>query len=681
MRVYELAKQLDLDNKTVIDRLSELGVEVSSNFNAVSDADVDRLEKALAANAPAPQVSKTKSKKKAKPTKKTKPTVKTRPRPAAKSRPQPEPPVETEPGIDLGPEAATGTEAGPASDVEIDREPQSEASTPEEQAVAVTIEGSMTVEQLAEEAGDQSDVIGVAEDRQLLGDLPEAVPENLETRGPVVTIMGHVDHGKTLLLDALRQTDVADREAGGITQHIGASAVEFKGRRIVLVDTPGHEAFTRMRARGAQITDLVVLVVAADDGVMPQTLEAIDHARAAGVPILVAINKIDRAEANVDRAKQQLAERNLVPDDWGGDTVCVAVSAKEKQNLDELLEMILLSADLLELQADPSLPARGVVLEAKLDRRRGAVATLLIQQGTLRVGESLVAGPVSAKVRAMVESMGKSVKEAGPATAVEVLGFAEVPQAGDSFQVVKVNALARRVADLRQERQRVESLASSQRFTLEDLHQRLREEELTKLAVVVKADTQGSVEVLSDALRKLATDRIQIDIIRAGVGGITETDILLASASEAMIVGFNVRPERGAADAATREKVELRLYTVIYQLIDEIRQAMQGRLEPIFEERELGAADVRETFRIPRTGTIAGCYITSGKFNRDAKVRLLRDSRIIFEGRVGSLRRFKEDVREVQQGYECGIGIANFNDVKVGDLIEAFEVKEITPSN
>ena len=435
-----------------------------------------------------------------------------------------------------------------------------------------------------------------------------------------------------------------------------------------------------MRARGAEITDLVVLVVAADDGVMPQTREAIDHARAAGAPIIVAINKIDRPEANVDRVKQQLAELNLAPEDWGGTTVCVAVSAKMKENLSELLEMILLSAELLELQANPNVSATGVVLEAELDRRRGAVATLLVQQGTLRPGDSLVAGAQSCKVRALIDSLGKQVKEAPPATAVEVLGFDGVPQAGDMFQSVEALAVARRVAKIRQERDRKSSLSGTTRLTLEDLHERIREGDVTKLAVVLKADAQGSVEVLRDALRRLSSEKVKVEVMRAGVGGITEMDVMLGAASDAIIVGFNVRPERGVADAAERQGVDLRLYTVIYQLIDDVKQAMVGRLEPTLEEEALGAAEVRDTFRIPRTGTIAGCYVTDGKITRDARLRLLRDSVIIFESNVGSLRRFKEDVNEVQRGYECGIGIANFNDVKIGDVIEAFKVVETTPA-
>jgi len=432
-----------------------------------------------------------------------------------------------------------------------------------------------------------------------------------------------------------------------------------------------------MRLRGAQVTDIVVLVVAADDGVMPQTVEAIDHARAAEVPIIVAINKIDSPNANIDRVKQQLAENNLAPESWGGDTVTVEVSAKLKQNINDLLEMIILTAELQELKASPKVPARGSVLEAELDRQRGPVATLLVEEGTLRVGDNMIVGAESGKVRAMVDDRGKQLKEAPPSTAIEVLGLSGVPEAGDNFQVVEATALARKVSDIRQDRQRRESLAAGSRLTLDDLHAQLRAGERVEMPVLIKADAQGSVEVLRDSLSKLSGDKVEVKIIHAAPGGITESDVLLASASNAIIVGFNVRPERGVADIASREGVDLRLYTIIYQLLDEFKQAMIGKLQPEFKENALGSAEVRETFRVPRAGTIAGCYITDGKITRNSRVRLVRDSVIVFEGKVGSLRRFKDDVAEVQQGFECGIGIANFNDVKIGDVIEAFEMEQL----
>jgi translation initiation factor IF-2 len=503
-------------------------------------------------------------------------------------------------------------------------------------------------------------------------------PENLHPRAPVVTVMGHVDHGKTSLLDALRSTDVAAGEAGGITQHIGASTVDVDSRKVVFIDTPGHEAFTRMRARGAKVTDLVVLVVAADDGLMPQTLEAIDHARAANVPIVVAINKIDKPDAQPERVKRQLADRNLMPEEWGGDTVVVEVSAKEKRNLPHLLEMILLVGDMRQLKANPDAPAAGTVLESRVDKGRGPVATVLVQNGSLRVGDVFICGSVYGKVRAMFDDRGKPTREAGPSTPVEVLGLQGVPQAGDQFQVAD-EAKARHVVEYRQAKQREASLARSAtgRITLDQLHEQLKAGEVKELPVVIKADVQGSVEVLSEVLPKLSTDQVKLKIIHASVGAVAETDVLLASASNAIIIAFNVRPERKASDLALQENVDIRTHTIIYELVDEIKKAMTGMLEPVFKESFLGRLDVRDTFRIKGVGQIAGCYVLEGVVRRDAEVRLLRDNVVIFTGRIGSLRRFKEDVAEVRAGYECGVGIANFSDVKVGDVIECFTVQKL----
>jgi translation initiation factor IF-2 len=505
----------------------------------------------------------------------------------------------------------------------------------------------------------------------------EEAPEDLEPRAPVVTIMGHVDHGKTTLLDFIRKTKVAESEAGGITQHIGAYQVETKGKRIVFIDTPGHEAFTRMRARGAQVTDIVVLVVAADDGVMPQTLEAIDHARAAGVPILVAVNKIDKPGAQPDRVKQQLSDRGLIPEDWGGDTIMVEVSAKTGANIDLLLEMILLMAEMLELKANPRRAASGVVLEARLDRGRGAVATLLVQNGTLHVGDNFIAGSSWGRIRAMLNDRGEPIQQAGPSSAVEILGLQGVPQAGDAFQVVEDLAAAKEMAEFRLQQLRQEELAETSRLRLDDLYAQLQTGAVKELPIVLKADTQGSVEVLEDALTRLSNDQVRIDVIHKGVGGITESDVLLASASNAVVVGFNVRPDASARAAAEKENVEIRLYSVIYEVAEEIRQAMQGLLAPTTTERVLGRAEVRETFRVPRVGTVAGCYVTEGMLTRNSLVRLLRDNVVVYEGRVGSLKRFKDDVSEVRSGYECGLSIANFNDIKVGDVIEAFAREEV----
>jgi translation initiation factor IF-2 len=497
-------------------------------------------------------------------------------------------------------------------------------------------------------------------------------------RAPVVTVMGHVDHGKTSLLDAIRETEVAAGEAGGITQHIGAYETRVDGKRIVFIDTPGHEAFTRMRARGAKVTDIVVLVVGADDGVMPQTEEAIDHARAAGVPIVVAINKIDKPDAQPERVKRQLSDRKLMPEEWGGDTVMVEVSAKTKKNIEKLLEMILLVGDLRELKADPDAPASGTVLESRVDKGRGPVATVLVQNGTLHVGDVFIVGAVYGKVRAMFDDRGQPIKKAGPATPVEVLGLQGVPEAGDQFQVAD-EAKARHIVEYRQSKQREATLAktaSSGRLTLDQLHEQLRAGELKELPVVVKADVQGSVEVLNEMLPKLSNDQVKLKVIHASVGAVTETDVLLASASNAVIVAFNVRPERKASDLAQREGVDIRLHTIIYELLDELKKAVSGLLSPVIKETYLGRAEVRDTFRVKGVGMIAGCSVQDGILKRDADVRVLRDNVVIYTGRISSLRRFKEDANEVRQGFECGVGVSNFSDVKVGDILECFKMEK-----
>ncbi len=503
--------------------------------------------------------------------------------------------------------------------------------------------------------------------------------ERPEPRPPVVTIMGHVDHGKTSLLDAIRETRVTEQEAGGITQHIGAYTVSIHDKRVTFLDTPGHEAFTAMRARGAKATDIVVLVVAADDGVMPQTVEAINHASAAGVPIIVAINKIDKPGANIDRVRNALAEHNLIPEAWGGQTIFVEVSAKQKLGLNTLLEMILLQAEVLELKADPHRMGKGTVVEAKLDRGRGPVATVLVQTGSLKVGDAFVVGSFSGRVRALLTDTGAKVQEAGPSIPVEVVGLLGVPEAGDAFVVVRDERLARQIADERAHRQRIADLAAAgSRVTLDDLYARIKEGDVKELAIVIKADVQGSAEALSEAVEKLPTAAVKLRVIHKGVGGITETDILLASASRAIIIGFNVRPEPKAAALAEREGVDIRLYTIIYDAIADIKAAMEGLLEPILKERVLGRAEVRQVFSIAKVGTIGGCYVLDGTIARSAAgVRVIRDSVQVYQGRLGSLRRFKDDVREVQQGYECGIGVENFNDLKVGDILEVFTIEKI----
>ena len=500
---------------------------------------------------------------------------------------------------------------------------------------------------------------------------------NLQPRAPVVTVMGHVDHGKTSLLDAIRETEVAAGEAGGITQHIGAYEARADGRRIVFIDTPGHEAFTRMRARGAKVTDVVVLVVAADDGVMPQTEEAIAHAKAAKVPIVVAVNKIDKPDALPERVKRQLADRGLMPEEWGGETVMVEVSARTKQSLPRLLEMILLVSDLRELKADPDAPASGVVLESRMDRGRGPVATVLVQNGTLHVGDVFIVGAVYGKDRAMFTDRGQPIKEAGPSTPVEVLGLQGVPEAGDQFQVAD-EAKARHIVEYRQAKQREASLAKTAtgRFTLDQLHEQLRAGEVKELPVVIKADVQGSVEVLSEMLPKISNDQVKLEVIQASVGGVTESDVILAAASKAIIVAFNVRPERKATELAQREGVDIRLHTIIYELLDELKKAVSGLLAPVIKETYLGRAEVRDTFRIKGAGVIAGCFVQDGMLKRDTDVRVLRDNVVVYTGKLISLRRFKEDVNEVRGGYECGAGISNFNDVKVGDVLECFKIEK-----
>jgi len=507
----------------------------------------------------------------------------------------------------------------------------------------------------------------------------EESPAEATPRPPVVTIMGHVDHGKTTLLDSIRATNVAEGEAGGITQHIGAYKVRISdpdspayGREIVFLDTPGHEAFTRMRSRGAKATDIVVLVVAADDGVMPQTLEAIDHAHAAEVPIIVAVNKIDKPEALPDRVKKQLADRGLVPEEWGGKTVFVDVSAKKKTNLNLLMEMICLVADLAELKATPERASTGVVLEAKLDRGRGPVATVLVQNGTLNAGDNFVVGNVFGKVRAMFDDRGAALESAPPSTPVEILGLEGLPQAGDQFVVVADRDKARGISEYREQKAREAALAKSSRVSLEGLAEQIKTAGTKELNIILKGDVQGSVEVLSDLLSKLSNDKVRLKLLRSGVGAITETDVLLASASNAIIIGFNVRPERKAQELAEQEEVDIRLHSIIYELQDEIKRAMSGLLEPTIKETYQGRAEVLETFRIPKVGTVAGCRVIDGLIKRDAEVRLLRDNVVVFKGKVGSLRRFKDDAKEVTNGMECGISIANYGDVKVGDVIEAF---------
>ena len=529
---------------------------------------------------------------------------------------------------------------------------------------------------LAREFGASTATVSYEEEAmQAVEEAEEA--KDLQKRAPVVTIMGHVDHGKTSLLDAIREANVAAREAGGITQHIGAYTVDMNGRKIVFIDTPGHEAFTRMRARGAKVTDVVVLVVAADDGVMPQTIEAIDHAKAAGVPILVAINKIDKPEAQPDRIKQQLSDRGLMWETWGGDTVMVEVSARTHQGIDSLLEMILLVSDLQDLKANPNRPAMGTVLEAQLDRGRGPVATVLVRNGTLNVGDYFICGSVFGKVRAMISDRGAQMRKAEPATPVEVLGLDSLPEVGDDFQVVTDTSKAQQIVKFRDLKEREAALAKSGRLTLEQLHKQMEAGEVKELPIIIKADVGGSAEVLVETLQKLSNDKVKIRVIRSGVGAINESDVLLASASNAVIIGFNVRPERAASAVAEQEKVDIRLHTIIYNLTDEIKRAMTGLLEPVFREVYKGKAEVRETFRITKVGNVAGCLVQDGTIPSRSDVRLLRDNVVVYTGKISSLRRFKDDVSEVKSGQECGITLENYADVKQGDIIEAFVTERV----
>ena len=547
--------------------------------------------------------------------------------------------------------------------------------------VMATINQSLdkdAIEMLAEDLG--LNIVVTEEEPELEEpgiDLHEDSESDLQPRPPIITVMGHVDHGKTSLLDAIRNTNVTAGESGGITQHIGASEVEINGKKIVFLDTPGHEAFTTMRARGAQVTDIAVLVVAADDGVMPQTVESISHAKAAGVPIIVAINKMDKPGANPDRVKQELTEHGILVEDWGGDVISVPVSAKKGEGITDLLEMILLQAEVLELKANPDRLAMGTVIEARLDKAKGPVATLLVSNGTLKSGQSVVAGTTSGKIRVMTDFKGKPIRKAGPATAVEILGLSDVPAAGDTFNVVRDDKTAREIAANRKEKMREEVLAKNASMTLDKLFSQIQEGEAKELNLIVKADVQGSVGAIISSLEKLETPEVKINVVHSGVGTVNESDVMLAETSNAIIIGFNVRPTTAVMNQAAAADVEIRLYRVIYDIIDEIQDAMKGMLDPEYKEEVLGKAEVRDTFRVPNIGIIGGCYVTEGIVKRNAQIRLVRDGIVIHEGVISSLKRFKDDAREVAQGYECGLGIEKYNDIKPGDIIECFNMVEV----
>ncbi len=705
MRVHELAKELGVASKDLLLALDQMGVSGKSASSSVPEELVPRLRasggKASAVAKPReilepPPQPRKRAKKVAAPV--AAPVavpapalaaVPAEPKPAAAPSPRARTgaaaPVRerraAEPAAPVGPVLRVVRGATPQTIAEkVDRSPADIVKIlflAGERVTATTSLSDESIELIGADIGYETEIVGLAEEA---GDsfADEVVDETkLEARAPVVTIMGHVDHGKTKLLDAIRNTDVVAGEFGGITQHIGAYQVHVGEREITFIDTPGHEAFTAMRARGAKVTDIVVLVVAADDGVMPQTVEALDHAKAAGVPIVVAVNKIDKEEADPNRTRTQLVERGLVPAEWGGDTEFVDVSAKEGTNLPALLETILVVADLEELRADPTGFARGTVIEAHLDKGRGPVATVLVQKGSLEVGDALVSASAFARVRAMLDENGGQVVSAGPSRPVQLLGWSQVPESGGEFQEVEDEREARHMAESREARERAAELVTQRRPSLQDLMRRAERAESPELNLVLKADVQGSLGALTDSLLKLPQDEVRINIIHSGAGGITEYDVSLAIASDAVVIGFNVRPDTNARELAAKEGVDVRLYRVIYDAIDEIKAALSGMLKPEERERILGEAEVRQTFRVPKLGLVAGSYMKSGTIRRNAQARLVRDGVVVYEGRVASLRRFKDDVAEVREGFECGIGLENFQDVKEGDVIEAFEVEEV----
>jgi translation initiation factor IF-2 len=695
VRIHELAKELGTKSKELVEALEQMGYAGLTASSSVPDEAVPRLRasggKAVAGGKPR--------------------VVTEEPLPTRRRRrPKPE---EAPPVVEPAPQEAAGDgQAAPATAPEeavvaVPEAEQAAARIPRgitvkdladrlgtdattlikrlfEAGEMVTITQSLSdeaVELLARDAGVQVEIVAPEEEEEEEEEEEDVDPARLRPRPPVVTVMGHVDHGKTLLLDAIRESDVISGEAGGITQHIGAYQVHQNGNLVTFIDTPGHEAFTAMRARGAQVTDIAVLVVAADDGVMPQTLEAIDHARAAGVPIVVAVNKVDKPEADPTRVRQQLAEQGVQTSEWGGDFEFVDVSAKTGQNLDKLLETILLVAELQELKADPEARARGVAIEAHLDKGRGPVATVLVQRGTIRIGDAVVCGTAHGRVRAMFDEHGQSLEEARPGRPVQVLGWSRVPDAGDDVRVVADEKAARHLAQEREARLRAaELVAARPAIRLEDVLAQAREGEVSELRVILKADTQGSLEALAEAVEKLSTDEVQVRILRRGVGAVTQSDVELAQADEAVVIGFNVRPDANAREVAEREGVDVRLYRVIYQAVDDIKQALSGLLAPEEQEVSLGEAEVRATFRVPRLGMVAGCYVTKGTLTRGDRIRLVRDGTVVYDGRIASLRRFKDDVREVAEGFECGVGLENFQDVKEGDVLESYEIREVARS-
>lgn len=644
IRVYELAKMLNMSNKELLELLQTLEIEVKSHMSSI-DAEIAQLvEDAVKADSAGETPSDT--------------------RPLRTVR------VATGASVaDLA--AKLDLKASELVRKLVDGGLMVPANTPVDDKI---------LEVLSEKMGILFEM-GEAPTPDAKGEQmttkPEIRGDNLQERPPIVTVMGHVDHGKTTLLDFIRKTDVTDREAGGITQHIGASVVENDGKRVVFLDTPGHAAFTSMRARGAQVTDIAILVVAADDGVMPQTIEAINHAKAAGVPIIVAVNKVDKAGANPDRIRQQLSDHGLIPEEWGGETIMVDVSAKQGIGIDQLIEMILLVAEMEELKADSGIDPEGVVVEGKLDKGKGPVATVIVQQGTLHRGDIILAETAFGKIRAMIDSTGKFVDEAGPSTPVEILGLSAVPQPGERFHMVKTEKIARDyLSDQEQIRRQEELQTQGRRMTLEELYTQMQEGETPQLNLVLKCDVQGSVEAIRGSLMKMATEEVGINIVHVGVGRISESDIMLASASNAIVIGFNVRPDNNAKKIAEKEGVQIRLYRVIYDIIDDVRAALEGMLAPTLRENVTGQVEIRAVFKVPKIGKIAGCYVLEGNVKRNSKVRLIRDGVVYWEGTLSSLKRFKDDVKEVSAGYECGLSFTNFQDFSENDIVEAFEIVE-----
>ena len=704
MRVHELAKELDVTSKELLAALEQMGATGRSASSSVPEDLVPRLRAsggkptATAAKRrevlepppaprkrkPATKPAETEAEGKAVPDGAAAVDSAQAPNGAAPKAAElkvaPEPPAPAKPGLPTL-QVVHGATPQAIAD-KLDRSPADIVKIlfmSGEMVTATTSLSDEAISAIADELGYAAEIVGIEEEEEAQEE-EEVDTSKLAPRPPVVTVMGHVDHGKTKLLDAIRDTNIVAGEFGGITQHIGAYQAHVDGRDITFIDTPGHEAFTAMRARGAKVTDIVVLVIAADDGVMPQTVEALDHAKAAGVPIVVAVNKVDKDEADPQRVRTQMVELGVVPAEWGGTFEFVDVSAKAQTNLGTLLETILLVADLEELRGDPSGLSRGTVIEAHLDKGRGPVATVLVQKGSLDVGDALVCGTAYCKVRAMLDENGLAVDRAGPSKPVQILGWSHVPASGDDFREVEDEREARRIAQDREARSRAAELVTSRPSTLAELFRHAEREEIPELNLIVKADVQGSLGALTDALLKLPQDEVRVTIVHSATGGITQDDISLAMASNAIVVGFNVRPDKQARDLAEKEGVDIRLYRVIYDAIDDIRAALSGMLKPEQREEEIGRAEVRALFRIPRMGVVAGCYVTDGRIERDARARLVRDGVVVYEGRVGSLRRFKDDVREVAQGYECGIGIVGYQDVKEGDVIEAFELHEVARS-